>query len=731
MNLKRHCVQPFYKVLILLLGKLLLITVHPSFAQETTPAVQGSSRLSTQAELFVRQFILDGMNLVQLQAQVKQRSKEYENNCFFKGNDNVKGNDIQYRLVTDNNRDIKDALIRFYQANETALALACLENSRHGYFDQSICDNPNQTVSEIGEIIQARIKHNRIAIVEINRQMTAEKIQYTKNQITRCYIDNKYINSGAMIPDQEVTGNGIIIMRIIEGWLQDVEVNPKGSESSKLPGGNPPGKLYLSQGYIKRRLLFNDLFYQDQLEHLNMYDLQERLQIMQQDPLFKQIVGKLAPGEELGEGILKVEVLEDDFFELGFRFNNYRHPSVGAYRGAIEMNYHNPLHFLRPGYGLGDNLYLRYGLTQGLKDYSVRYSIPFPLPLVRYDTTLSLGFDKSDSEVITDTFQELGIESDSETWSVSLRHPFYKSYPPALDREHPKAYKEFALAMRLEGRRNTTYLEGEPFSFSHGAINGETEYGVMRLSSEWLSRGQHNVTAFYNTFSFGTDVLGPVTVNEELIDPPGGEKFMDNHFFAWLGQFQWFGRVNQLEQYYFKKIFSEQQLKALKHNWPRVWESSLLFRTNVQLTDRKLLSLEKFSMGGHASVRGYREGALLGDNGYSASLEWHIPLFHLPLGSISKPGEGKIELIPFVDYGTIWNKNDRPTYAPRDEAKRELIKNIASIGIGVQWVPIKNIQAQIYFAHPFTDFEKSQQEEYDLQDSGIHFELSINLLPWK
>jgi hemolysin activation/secretion protein len=712
---KHFCIQ----LLSILPSVLLMVMVTKapfSFAQTCT-GTNNEDCLSAKDKLFVRKFVLDGMSWFQLNQKPERKARKKSQNCFEKAFEKVKNKILQSENVNllAPDEKAKSALIRVYQDNRKALQYACWENVRKG---DTNATTDCRKIKEAKPVVETRIENARIVMLNVNCSMTAEQIQAAKNDITRFYIDNKYINSGAMIPDQAVTGDGIIVIRVVEGWLKDVEVKKKpsiqSSESSNTkaePSDNPPDKLHLSTAYIKRRLLFDE----DAQGHLNMGDLQERLQIMQQNPLFKQIVARVAPGKELGEGILKTEVLEEAPLKPKFRFNNYRHPSVGAYRGAIELDYSNILSFpshlgiLSPnGYGLGDSLYLRYGLTKGLRDYAIRYGVPFPLPWVKYDTTLSMGFDKSDSEVVTEPFSSLDVESDSETWSATLRHPFYKSYPRADDPNNPSAYQEFALALRLESRHNTTYLEGKPFPFSPGAIEGETKYGetkygVMRLVQEWLSRGQYNVFAFYNTFSFGMDTLGSSKVDD---------KINERGFFVWLGQFQWFGRFNQLKW----------NKDTLKHSWPRLWESSLLFRTNVQMAVRELLSLEKFALGGHASVRGYRESELLRDNGFTASLEWHIPIFHLPIPWISKPGDGKIHLMPFIDYGRGWNDAEDSTPDPKD---------IYSVGIGLQYVPHNNIQAQLYYGHAFRKLEKSTgQDEHDLQDDGIHFEFQMSLWPW-
>lgn len=525
--------------------------------------------------------------------------------------------------------------------------------------------NKIQVQAKLNEIYKDERDIKRIALLTINCYLTAEQIQALKNQITLYYINNKYLNSGAIIPDQEVKG-GMIVMRIIEGWLAEVRVENE-------------HELHLDSDYIKRRLIFNG----GEHRHLNMNDLQERLQIMRQNPRFKQVIGRLAPGDKLGEGILKVDVTETKPYQLNFRFNNHRIPNTGAYRGTFEF-FHNNVG------GWGDALYVHYGLTEGLNDYLLNYSIPFRFPLPAYDTTFAVGFAKTDSEVVTEPFKGLGVKSDSEIWSISLRQPLYKSYPPP--NPFPNSYKEFAIALKLERRNNLTFLENKPFSFSRGAVNGKSNFTVIRLSNEYLQRGQNNVIAFYNTFSLGINAFEP-TIDTDIID---------KQFMTWLGQFQWFGRLNQW-------------------NWV-VQDSNVLFRTNIQIANQELLSLEKFYIGGASSVRGYREGQLLRDNGIFTSLEWHIPVAYLPLPWNSKnPGEGKIYIVPFFDYGKGWgNANDSTT--PKD---------ISSVGLGLRWSPSQNIQAGLYWAKALRNINAHKNQEHDLQDEGFHFEIYVNLWPWK
>jgi hemolysin activation/secretion protein len=199
--------------------------------------------------------------------------------------------------------------------------------------------------------------------------------------------------------------------------------------------------------------------------------------------------------------------------------------------------------------------------------------MPLLFSWLPYDTTWSASFDKSDSEVVTPEFEELDLESNSETWSVSLYQPVWNRYP--LADPNPHAYQHLAAEFRVERRNSETFFLGERFSFSPGAENGQSEFTVFRVTPEYLYKGVYNVVAFYNTFSFGSDQFNPVR----------DEKRTDPNFFTWLGQFQWFGRVSQWP--------ADQGGNWLKSYLPQLWGSNLLFRTNMQLAKLDEIRLDE------------------------------------------------------------------------------------------------------------------------------------------
>jgi hemolysin activation/secretion protein len=480
------------------------------------------------------------------------------------------------------------------------------------------------------------------------RDISAEELQIVKNIISNQYIDAGFINSGAIIPDQKVIA-GIINLKIIEGKLVDIEINQSYKEQA--------AKVHLP--YIHQRLAG------DQNEVLNLNRLQERLQLLHQNPLFRSINAELRPGINLGEGILHLNIIEETPWEIGMRFNNYRAPSIGSERAEVFAIHRNLS-------GWGDSLQARLGLTSGLRDYAVSYMFP-----IDNSTSLGMSVERSDAAVVAEPFNQLNIESEASTYSLHLNHALIQI-----------PNQEFNLGLKLEQRSSTTYLfRGMPleqkFSFSPGVQDGESKITALRFSQDWLERSRNRVIAARSSFNFGLDFFNAT------INPDG---MPDGKFFTWLGQFQWVQRIAALG----------------------TENTQLLFRADMQWSKHDLLPLEKFAVGGGSTVRGYRENQLIRDSGIVASIEWRIPLIKLTLPYFSRGADdGMLQIASFIDYGRAWNKADTPNP-----------KSISSAGLGLRWLPNQRTLASVYWGRALRNLDKAN--DYDLQDDGIHFEVTIS-----
>lgn len=470
----------------------------------------------------------------------------------------------------------------------------------------------------------------------LGQTVTIEELLEIRRQITQLYIARGFINSGAVLPDQDIE-NGIVTMVAVEGGLTDVTFS---------------GNKQLADGFLRQRVT------RGLDEPLNVNELRENVQILLQRPDIRRLNAELGPGARPGESELNIEVEEQRRVEAHIGFSNNRPPSVGAEEGSVDL-------IVRNLTGWGDVTNLQFSKTEGLEDYFGSISIP----VSPYDTVLGLSAQRTDSEVVEEPFSSIDVESESESFEISLRHPLWRT--PS---------RELAVTASFARRRSQTFLLGVPFAFSEGVEpDGESVVAVPRLALDFIDRSQNRVIALRSTFSLGIDALGAT-------NNPGNTA--DGEFFAWLGQIQYVQRV-----------------------WG---DFQFIFRADSQLTPHHLLPLEKFAIGGADSVRGYRENRFVRDNGVVLSLEGRIPLFRIPIPGISKePGDGKLYLAPFFDYGRSWDNIG-------------LDDEIYSVGAGLRWRVGDLLQANIYYGEDLKTIADVGEGD-DLQDQGIHFEVTLSV----
>ncbi len=462
----------------------------------------------------------------------------------------------------------------------------------------------------------------------LNRKVSLAELEQLRDRITSTYISRGYVNSGAVIPSQEIK-DGIFVYQIIEGQLTGIDIKTDGR---------------FRKSYFENRLQrFTG-------KPLNVFDLEKRLQLFQADERIERFQANLLPGDARGESRLTANIKEANPFKVRLGFDNYQPPSVGAYRGRLTLAHDNV-------FGIGDRASATYSGSEGLHTIEAFYEIP----INTYDTTVDVHFRRGWGEVVEAPFDALDIDSDSYTIGSTLRHPLVRSLR-----------NTFGVFLTGEYRRTETFLLGAPFSFSAGPDSGVSEVAVLRFGQDYLHRDPDQVFAARSTFSFGLDALG-ATQN------PGN--IPDGEFFTWLGQVQWAHRLPFLK-------------------------SQIIFRGDAQLSDSPLLGLEQFVVGGHASVRGYRENELVRDNGTSGSLEIRVPVWQ------RNNGASFVELLTFADAGHSWNTG-RPNTGQ---------KTLLSAGLGARVGFTDDILLQFHWGHQFRDVP--DKSEHDLQDNGIHLSLT-------
>jgi len=475
----------------------------------------------------------------------------------------------------------------------------------------------------------------------LNRPVTFADLLELETKLTKLYTDNGYINSGVVIPSQDIN-SGVVTIQAIEGQVEDINVNVDGR---------------LKEGYIRSRLS------RGTKSPFNIQELQEALQLLQLNPLIENLNAQLSVGLRRDRWALDVDVNQAQAFRPVLFINNNRTPSVGSFQRGLELNHNNVL-------GYGDRLNFVYKNTNGSNDFDTNYTIP----VNSLDGTVGLGYRYVDSDIIEGNFDDLNIESETNQYELTLRQPI-------IVRANSESTQELALGLAFSRQSNSTTLDGVAFPLSPGAPEsgddiGETKISALRFFQDWTRRTRKDVFAARSQVSVGLDLFGS-TIN---VGAP------DSKFVSWRGQAQW--------------------LRQLKSNS----DINLLVRSDVQLSTSDLVPLEQFSLGGVESVRGYRQDALLGDNGALLSAEVRIPVYRW------SNEQSTLSAVPFIDFGTTWSNSEN---VDQDE------DTAASIGVGLQLALSDMLNARLDYGIPLIEITDSNDT---LQENGVYF--SVEYFPF-
>jgi hemolysin activation/secretion protein len=459
---------------------------------------------------------------------------------------------------------------------------------------------------------------------------TLADVEELRYRLTKHYVDQGYLNSGVVVvPNQELR-DGLLRFQVIAGTLTEVRVSGQGR---------------LNPAYISRRI------HPDPQATFNRFELQERFQLLLQDPLIEQIQGGLQPGDGPGVAVLDLAVTPARPWDLYLRTDNARPPSSGAVRAYVGGT-------LRNLTGWGDALDLYIG--QSFEGEGREGAIDWSIPLNARGTRFSIGYERSDAPLIEETLRELDIKSETQRAEISLSHPLWLNLQSSLE-----------LGLMLSWAENKTTLLGEPFDFSLGSVSGVSRVTAARLFTNFARSSDREAFALFSQFSLGVDTLD-ATIHDN--------GWPDSNFFSWLGQAQY--------------------VRRLADNG-----AQLILRGAAQLSGDILLPLERFSVGGLYTVRGYRENTLVGDQGYAATVEVRYPLWQ---GLGFAQTEQVLQLAVFSDVGSAW-----------DHARFRLRQTIASVGFGLLWTMGDRLRAEFYYGHALENIIEDNED--DLQDRGFNF----------
>jgi hemolysin activation/secretion protein len=484
----------------------------------------------------------------------------------------------------------------------------------------------------------------------------------------------------------EITGNTVLKAQDLQAITQKVEGKSVSLRELKAVA-DAITQLYLDKGYITSRAILENQTIQngmvtikaiegsiekievEGLQRLNSKyvtsrlklatgsplskdKLEDQLLLLKGDPLFEKVEASIRPGNGLGQSILVVRLQESKAVSGFVGADNYSPASLGSERIGTGLTYRNVT-------GLGDEFSASYyrSFRGGLSATDLNYRVPIN-PM---NGTIQIRVAPTRAKIVDDQFSAFDIRSNSDFYEISYRQPVIRT-----------TKEELALSLGLAIQNGQTFLfQDTPFPFGIGPdADGKSNTRVLKFGQDYIKRDTSGAWALRSQFNFGLNMMN-ATANDG--DIPDGQ------FFSWTGQVQ---RVQKL---------SENNL--------------LVAQAEIQLSPDSLLPSQQFVIGGGQSLRGYRQNARSGDNGFRVSVEDQITL------SRNAEGAPVLQLAPFVDFGTVWNNPNNPNQLPDQNF-------LASGGLGIVYQPTSNLSMRLDYAMPFV---KLDDRGNNAQDKGLYF----------
>lgn len=311
--------------------------------------------------------------------------------------------------------------------------------------------------------------------------------------------------------------------------------------------------------------------------------------------------------------------------------------------------------------GRGDRFFANYLIAAGHQITSASYA----LPINKYGTTVSglFGFSHVDVDL-----QSLGIDSDVKVTGNTYNYGLLLTQPLGWERK-------WSTDLGFNVRHASAFFDD---GFEDSKIRDDVRSIVLGLNYD--NYDQLGRTFFRTATTFAPDWLGA------------------NHDFV------------KFENYLTRLV--------------RLPKGNLLtLRGYSQLTPNALPPIEQFQLGGINSVRGYTQGVLIGDKGYSVGAEWSWPIPYLSL--INNWAGHHTRGVLFADYGQVWlDRSNRNFVSAVSNTAQNT--SLLSAGVGIRAYFTQYLQG--YADMAFGLLDRKNVEPNAQPTARMHFGLRSDLL---
>ncbi len=306
------------------------------------------------------------------------------------------------------------------------------------------------------------------------RCLNVSDIERLMAEVTAIYIQKGYITSRVYLAEQDLKG-GILILQVVEGELEKIEVKDNDADSISLFNVFP-GKVG---------------------EPLNLRDIEQAVDQINRLQS-NNVTMSIAPGTSAGQSILTLENQIRKPWKINLSYDNYGSESTGEEQGSLNFSLDNPL-------GFNDFLSLTHNRTtpydgdrKGSQSSSLTYVVPFGY------NTLSLNGSRSKYSSPLNLASGATLISSGTSDNLSLR------FDRSIFRDKKSKWN---VSSTLTNKETKNYIAGQFLSVS------SRELSILDVDSSYTRFLSHGIGTLTLGYAKGVDWFGA------LDDPSGLPNF--------------------------------------------------------------------------------------------------------------------------------------------------------------------------------------------------------------
>ncbi|MDI6759101.1 MAG: POTRA domain-containing protein [Candidatus Omnitrophota bacterium] len=366
----------------------------------------------------------------------------------------------------------------------------------------------------------------------------------------------------------------------------------------------------------------------------------------------------LMPGKEAGQTDAILEVKDRLPMHLEFNWNNYGSRYIERDRYAARFTCNNLL-------GRDDKLTLQYQLAQNSR-YFLR-GLRYLLPLFS-DSELGLYAIKSRVK-LGQEYQDSDVRGKSSLYGIFVNKPL-------INQEN----------LNLTFNLGFDYKDITNYQFQ--TVSSVDRLRVAKIGLDLDLFDDFNRTLITHEFDFGIpNIMGGLESCDSKASRSGsGGKFI-------------------------KQTLNLLRLQKMPLS------SSLLWKSQIQLSPYILTAIEQFQLGGISNIRGYPPAEATGDTGYTSTLEWLFPAYLISKEWKFPFSRTKVydafRVAVFYDWG--FARLRRPV------GNEEKNKTLKSAGWGMRFNLTENFSLRLDFAWPLDNTPSDGDHLHTWTQASISF----------